>query len=470
VYLSATNGNRTSETVIKVKRKIAGGLKHIGRYSMPEIGMSQGAICQTGNLKACNKSCEAIGHVKYNYFPRKEFAMSLTSKIDEWMKEVEERPESAVTIVRLVVRRLRELSERNEELLAENIALQSGTRVEEYQKRIAHLEYQLDMLKQRFGMDQSPMADIFSQAEGTSTLNLLVYNAQGRIFRVELDSVTKEVGHISGEMITDHEPPRLLAVPSNENLLLLFTSGRVETYSANNIPTVQPGGPWTWDQAALPNEPHAGEQLACIVPFSRLPLSDFLLQISRRGYAKKTLTTISESILSNHFIGKGATQKSDQPFDLTLSRKNDRAALVTYEGKTVAFDVEKLSYATEERIRLSVTDYVVGSFIMPEDTSLLCVTQTGKVIHRESQSIEVAKSSSSKGQALIPPARLEQGVRFMGAAAVKDSDQVAVLDAAGRINIHDVSEMTGSGSIQAGELILSMGLVQPEGGKKRSAS
>jgi hypothetical protein len=120
--------------------------------------------------------------------------MSFTSKIDEWMKEVEDRPESAVTIVKLVVRRLRELSERNEELLAENIALQHGTRVEEYQKRIVHLEYQLDMLKQRFGMDASVMTDLPTPSEGTSVLNLLVYNAHGRIFRVELDADIKEVG------------------------------------------------------------------------------------------------------------------------------------------------------------------------------------------------------------------------------------------------------------------------------------
>src|SRR5574339_394391 len=79
--------------------------------------------------------------------------MSFTTKSDEWMKEAEERPESAVTIVRLIARRLRELNERDEELLAENIALQNGTRVEEYQKRIAHLEYQLDLLKRRFGVD-----------------------------------------------------------------------------------------------------------------------------------------------------------------------------------------------------------------------------------------------------------------------------------------------------------------------------
>jgi hypothetical protein len=390
--------------------------------------------------------------------------MSFASKIDEWMKEVEERPESAATIVRLVVRRLRELSEQNEELLAENIALENGTRVEDYQKRITHLEYQLDMLKRRFGMDGATLADLPVAEETTSTLNLLVYNSLGRIFRVELDAETSAVGTLSGEMITDQEPPRLLAVTSNENLLLLFTSGRVETYLANDIPVLPLGGTWTWEQAALPSEPHAGEVLACVVPFSRLPLSDFFLQVSRRGFTKKGLTSLSESILNNHFIGRGAVHKSDQPFDLTLARKNDIAALVTYEGKVVAFDVEDLSYTTDERIKLTATDYVVGAFTFPVNTSILCVTQNGKVIHRESKSIELAKSGATKGQSLIPAARLEQGVRFMGAAAVQDSDQIAILDASGKINIHNAATMTGSGSVPAEGWILSMGLISTQGG------
>ncbi|HKI53907.1 MAG TPA: hypothetical protein VJ987_07260, partial [Anaerolineales bacterium] len=79
--------------------------------------------------------------------------MAFNKKIDEWMKEAEEQPASAIAIVKLVANRLRQLTERNEELLAENIALENGTRVEEYQKQIAHLEYQLDLLKRRFGVD-----------------------------------------------------------------------------------------------------------------------------------------------------------------------------------------------------------------------------------------------------------------------------------------------------------------------------
>jgi DNA gyrase/topoisomerase IV subunit A len=396
--------------------------------------------------------------------------MSFTTKIDEWMKEAEERPESAVTIVRLIARRLRELSERDEELLAENIALQNGTRVEEYQKRIAHLEYQLDLLKRRFGVDEELPTQLPIKPAETSTLSLLIYNAQGRIFRLELKADAKELGHIIGEMVTDLEPPRIVAVPSNEDVLLLFTSGRVDTYSVSNIPTVELGGAWDWNQAALPNEPRAGEVLACIAPFSHLPLSDFFLQVSRRGCAKKTMTSMAQSILGNHYIGKGALQKSDQPFDLMLSHKKDRAAFITYEGKAIAFDVDDLSYATEERVRLSATDYVIASFATPADTTLLCITQTGKVIQREGKSIEMSKSSTAKGQALIPQSRLEQGVRFMGAASVKDSDSVIVLDATGRLRLFEAGSMIGAGSIEAEGLILSIGLIQADSSRKRSAS
>jgi len=403
--------------------------------------------------------------------------MSFTTKIDEWMKEAEERPESAVTIVRLIARRLRELSERDEELLAENIALQNGTRVEEYQKRIAHLEYQLDLLKRRFGVDDISAVELPAKPAESSTLSLLIYNAQGRIFRVELNpsavsggnADAKEIGRITDSMVTDDEPPRIVAVPSNEDVLLLFTSGRVDTYSVSNIPTVELGGTWDWHQAALPNEPRAGETLACVAPFSHLPLSDFFLQISRRGCAKKTMTSMAQSILGNHYIGKGALQKSDMPFDLTLAHKKDRAAFVTYEGKVIAFDVDELSYATDERIKLSATDYVIAACTTPADTTLLCVTQTGKVIHRESKSIESSKSSTSKGQALIPPSRLEQGVRFMGAASVRDSDSVVVLDATGRLQIPKADSMTGAGSIEADGLILSIGRIQADSWKRAAS-
>lgn len=378
------------------------------------------------------------------------------------MKEAEARPESAVTIVKLVARRLNELTVRNEELLTENIALQNGTRVEEYQKRIAHLEYQLDMLKRRFGADETALAELPVNTVEESTLNLLIYNTYGRILRMELNAEAQLLGRIAEETLQNSEQPRLLAVSSNEELLLLFTSGRVSTCAVSDIATVNLNSEWTWDNAALPDEPRAGEFLACVMPVSHLPLSEFFLQVSRRGCVKKTMLSMAQSILGNHYIGKGTLQKSDQPFDVGLCSKKDLYAFVTFEGKLIGLDVDELSYSAEDRIKLTTSDYVIASFVPHVDEAMLFVTQTGKVIHREAEGLELSKSPLARGQALISPPKLEQGVRFIGAASVRDRDRIAVLDSKGNLNIHIVESIIGSGSIEADGLILSIGVIPAE--------
>jgi DNA gyrase/topoisomerase IV subunit A len=381
--------------------------------------------------------------------------MTFSDKIDEWIKEAETRPGSALMILKLVANRLRDLSERNEELLAENIALQNGTRVEEYQKRITHLEFQLEMLKRRI----SEGGDIVMENPVATALSLLVYNAQGRIFRLELGSDSKDLGCIKDELSVDGELPRILAVPADEEMLLLFTSGRVSTLPVSTIPVMELGGEWTWEQAYLPDEPHAGEQLACVMPLSHLPLSDLILQVSRRGNVKKTMTTLAQTVLGNHYLGRGAIQKADQPFSAALCPKKERFAIVTYEGRLLGLDVDDLSYAAEERIRLDTLDYVVAAFALHTDESLLCMTQTGKAIIRDGTSLEVAKSPQARGQALISPSRLEQGTRFIGAVPVKETDKLIVLDADGKLTVHSVEAVSGAGSVHAGALILSVGVL-----------
>lgn len=396
---------------------------------------------------------------------------SFSHKIDEWMKEAEARPESAVTIVKLIARRLRELTERNEELLTENIALQNGTRVEEYQKRIAHLEYQLDLLKRRFGADESLLAELPVSPVEASTLSLLVCNNYGRIFRIEAPADARSLGRIADETLANSEQPRLLAVPSNEEVLLLFNSGRVSTCAVSNIATVEPGGEWSWERAALPDEPRAGEMLVCVAPLSHLPLSEFFMQVSRRGCVKKTMTSLAQSILGNHYLGKSTLQKSDQPFDVTLCQKKDVFAFITFEGHLRGLDVDSLPYSAEERIKLTASDYVIASFVPHPEEFMLFVTQTGKVIQRERDSLELSKSGLAKGQALIPPARLEQGVRFIGAASVRNEDRIVVLEATGSLNVHLAEALTGAGSIEAGGLTgvaVSIGVLPADNAKREN--
>jgi len=171
------------------------------------------------------------------------------------------------------------------------------------------------------------------------------------------------------------------------------------------------------------------------------------------------MTSMAQNILSNHYIGKGALRKADQPFDLSLCNAGARLAFVTYEGKLLGLEIDDLSYTIEARITLSASDYVIASFLPQPEDALIFVTQMGKVLHRASSLIETTKSASAKGQALISTNRLSQGTRFMGAAAVQDGDRVAVLDAMGWVRVYEARDMTGSGSIGSGELILSIGVI-----------
>jgi DNA gyrase/topoisomerase IV subunit A len=383
-------------------------------------------------------------------------------KIDEWIKEVEQRPGTALTILKLIAGRLRDLTEQNEALLAENIALQDGSRVEEYRKRILHLEYQLEMLKRRLGLNQDELAALAAQPAAIP-LSLLVYNAHGRIVRIEPIPQAGAPGQLGGELSAGGEAPRLLALPASEELLLLFSSGRVGTCAMENLP-IQSAGNWDLDQAALPDEPHAGERLACLMPLSGLALADFFLQTSRRGCVKKTVTSMAENILENHYLGRGAIQRLDQPLDVSLCRKGELFALVTRMGRLLGLNIDDLPYSVEERIKLEATDHVVAGFIIHPDELLLCLTQSGKVISRSAGYIEPVKSSASRGQALIPPARLEQGVRFIGAAAVRETDGVAVLDEAGNLSLQAQAELTGVGVIRSDAPLVAFGIVPAGGG------
>ena len=379
-------------------------------------------------------------------------------KIEEWIQEVETRPGSAVTILKLIAARLRELTERNEALLAENIALQDGSMVKDYQRRIAHLEFQLDLLKRRFGMDPQAL-EALTAAPAPRTEFLLVYNARGRILRIEPQAGSTLLGRLEGDLSAGGEPPRLLPAREGEELLLLFSTGRIGTCALESIPLLALGENWTWEQGALPAEPHAGERLSCLLPLAELPLVDYFLQTSRRGCLKKTMTTIADTVLTNHFLGKGAIEKTDQPFGLCLCCKGERFAMVSHEGRLFGLEVDDLSYSVEERIKLDGTDHIVGSFTYQKDDLLFCLTQTGKVISKSSGWVEPVKSSLSRGQALIPPGRLEQGIRFIGAAPVKPSDQVAVLEENGRLSLHPQASLVSAGSLETEAPLISFGIL-----------
>lgn len=365
-------------------------------------------------------------------------------QIEEWLREVEARPGSAALIIEYISRRLSDLSERNEALLSENIELRTGRKVDDYESRIANLEYQVDLLKRQL----SGMGDMALSTPAVETVSVILYNAKGRVLRTEVGLTELESGKEAAVLtapLPDGAPsPRILVTSGQEELAFLFDSGRTVTLAVSEIPA-EGAGALDWSKAYLV-EPRGNEELSVVAPVGRMALFDALAQVSRRGCVRKLMRASFETHLAKDYIGAGIKMKPDKPCAMALCAKDDLFVIASYEGFLLTMDGNGLPYTSEEALKLGVTDYIVSGFPLAHKPSLLVVTQNGKAIHREVGWLEKSESNKSRGQAIISPARREAGARIIGAAAVDADDWSAVLRCDGKVLTYKVGDLFESGA------------------------
>jgi len=399
-------------------------------------------------------------------------------KIDEWIREVEERPGSAAVIIRYIANRLRELVERNEELLSENIELRTGRKVEEFESRIANLQYQADLLKRQLRGEAVSLPAEFSgevsqqakedlaKTAPIETTSLLVYNIFGQVLRVELDLKKLEsrqrVGSFSGEIVLKHPEtgllspiPRLLATSSQEELLFVFDSGRTVTHPATVIPSGEAEA-LGW-QGAYSEEPRGEEELATILPVARMSMYEFSVQVSRRGCVKKIKEASFESHIARGYIGTGIQSAPDKTCSLALCGLDDLLVLVSKEGFLVTLEIGDLPYTIEEVLHLGITDHIVTAFIIGKKPSILVVTHNGKALQREAGRLESAVTFKTRRQAIIPKERREAGVRVVGAGAVTEGDWGFALRSDGKLAAYTVGDLFNRGSLFSEEQVEILG-------------
>ena len=395
--------------------------------------------------------------------------MFTSEKIEEWIQEVRERPSSAPLVIQFIADRLRDLDQWNQKLRAENIEIRSGARIETYEREIAHLEYQLELLKRQIEgeVDLEKLADL-APTPKVETLNLIIYGPQGRVQNLQIDLDGLEngatLGRIKGMLALDPEPPRILITSSSDELMLIFTSGRICTIPVSAIPMESdPSKDILWKEVEIPEEPNLGETLACLAPISKMALAEFFIQISRRGYMKKIRSALAPTIMENKFIGTGVKVPADQTLALTMSKVGDRYVLVSYEGYMQVLPEAILPYAIVEAMRMGKSDHLVAAFPVSQGQSVLVMTQIGKLIHRSDQSLEESTDLQRKGRMLYSTARREAGVRVVGASAITGEDWAVTLQTDGLITLHSVSDLVGKGALSAGAELLDFVTFTPPG-------
>lgn len=374
--------------------------------------------------------------------------MITTEKIEEWLRELEERPSSAPIILQFIANRLRDLSERNEELLAEIIQLRLDKKVEEYERRIENLEYQIDLLKRQLGGGVGIELPLPEAQVETEVVSLLLYNGLGQIFRIPLNKEDLQARRVPAalEYGKSYDPiVRLQAVSPNEELLFVFDTGRTETMPVRELPAVEDER-LDWERAYL-QDPRRDEELTAVIPIGRMSLFDYCLQISRRGCVKKIREGFLETYIRDGYIGTGVKAKTDQTFELIFTGSEDKLVLASREGFVAIQPVERLPLSIEEIFRLGPVDHVAAAFATGGKDYFLVITQNGKVIHRELSWLETPGALKTRGQPVFSRERREAGVRVVSAAAVGEQDWGAALDSTGRLSVFPINELIAAGAV-----------------------
>jgi hypothetical protein len=255
---------------------------------------------------------------------------------------------------------------------------------------------------------------------------------------------------------TEGEAPRLLVVPSSEELLCVFASGRIAPLQVFSIPSIDPSELLPkWQQVQIPHEPALGDHLACLMPASQMALADFLVQTSRKGFMKKIRMALVASVMENLYIGTGAKLPGDQTLEVCLAHDGDRYVLVSQEGYLQAVTADMLSFAVEEAVRLNPTDHLISVHTLLPDKSLIVMTQIGKAIHRLTENLVTADALKRKGKGLYSKVRREKGIRVVGSGVAGADDWCIALQKNGEISFHAVKSIIDRGTINVDQEILS---------------
>jgi len=370
--------------------------------------------------------------------------------IDAWIRQVEENPASAPVMIEFIARRLVDLTRRNEALLAENIALRLEHKVEEYENRIADLEYQIDLLKRQLG-GLSPLPEKTEASPGLEAVPcLLVYQPTGEVLRL----VATEEMFGAGErlsLLLENLPEtslsriRLLAASSREELLFVFSSGRAQALPVQSIPLAE-HNVVNW-QHAFQVDLNGIEELSTALPVARMSLFELCIQVSRRGCVKKLQEAFFESCVRKGYIGTGVKLPNDQTCSLVLAKQDDLIVLVSRYGTVRCLKAGSLPFTIEEAVNIGPLDHIVSAFNATARESLLFITSNGKALFREASWLEPAASLKVQAQSILSKNRLETGVKVIGAAAVNEPDWGIALDRTGQLHVFRVAELLAAGAL-----------------------
>jgi hypothetical protein len=345
----------------------------------------------------------------------------------EWLAQIEQVPESAPDIARLLLTRLGRLEEESEALRDANSALRQKIDTQAHQKEVDELTRQIEALarlvRARSKKHAPPEALILWAANGHAlALDLRL---------CELDeSVLVKYAFRFPAGVTLH----LLAAPLVEEILLLTNLGQAAVFKVEELARVT-GEIANWHK--IPDlRLGSGEFVALMTPIGGLPTGQGLVTASRDGQVRSILRWSVNRFLQERQFGRGVAEDRDVQHcaQVCFDQQAD-VLLFTNKGLFLRFPESSLTPSLSAGIKLDKGDYVVGMALSDRpEQEVLIVDAEGRGGRRALKSLP-AKSLGTKPQ----PACIAEDV--LGVRLVSEYEQVAVLMQNGRLAVLDVDEV-----------------------------
>ncbi|MBN1888432.1 MAG: hypothetical protein JW850_10595 [Thermoflexales bacterium] len=342
----------------------------------------------------------------------------------EWLAQIEQAPESAPGMTRLLITRLMRLEEENEALRDANSTLRRKIDTQAHQKEVDELSRQIEALarlvKARSQKHAPPEA-------------LILWAANGHALALDM-----QLGELDESSLVKYAfrfPARvnlhLLAAPLAEEILLLTNLGQAAVFKVEELARVT-GEAANWHK--IPDlRLGGGEFVALMTPIGGLPLGHSLVAASREGQVRSIMRWSVNRFLQERQFGRGvAVDRDVQHCAQVCFEQGAEVLLFTNRGLFLRFPESSMSPSLAPGIKLGKGEYVVEMVLSDRpEQEVLIVDAAGKGGRRALKSLP-AKSMGTRPQ---PACSMEDvlGVRLVG-----EYDQVAVLMQNGRLAILDV--------------------------------
>ena len=325
---------------------------------------------------------------------------------------------------------------------------------------------ELLVIQQKFGDDRRTAIlhdpgeilteDLIDDEETVITLSHLNY-----IKRLTLDtyrSQNRGGRGVMGMQTRDEDVVKDLIVASTHDYILFFTDhGRVYRIKAYEIPETGR----TARGMALVNLLNltGGENVAAVIPVSKDvdQESCYLTMITRQGIIKKTALSLYSNIRKAGLVALNI-REDDALIAVLRSDGNQSVILAAASGLGIRFQenvVRPLGRTASgvRAMRLRPGDQIVGATIVEEDARILLVSSRG---YGKCTEIDAFRVQGRGGKGLRVYKTTEKTGHLVGIAAVKEQDELMLINSEGVIIRTPVSNISVKGRVTQGVKLIQM--------------